>query len=48
VTVVRTRITLYWWARLLGDVGAIRRPHKIPKRIANKLDGRNIVRCLWR
>jgi hypothetical protein len=33
---------------VLGDIEAIRRPHKIPKRIANKLIGRGVVRRLWR
>ena len=36
------------WARLLGDVGAIRYPHRIPKRVANKLIGRGFVSKLWR
>jgi mannose/cellobiose epimerase-like protein (N-acyl-D-glucosamine 2-epimerase family) len=36
------------WARLLGDVEAIRQPHKIPKRAVNKLVGRGVVRRLWR
>jgi len=35
-------------APFLVDVEAIRRPHKIPKRVANKLVGRNVVRRLWR
>jgi hypothetical protein len=34
--------------RLLGDTEAIRRPHKIPKRVANKLIGRGVVSKLWR
>jgi len=44
----RTRSALYRWARLLGDVEAIRHPHRIPKRVANNLIGRNVVRRLWR
>jgi len=32
----------------VGEVEAIRRPHKIPERVANKLIGRNVVRRLWR
>jgi hypothetical protein len=48
VSVSRTRSALYRWARLLGDFEAIRRPHKIPKRISNKLIGRGVVRRLWR
>jgi hypothetical protein len=44
----RTRSALYRCARLPGDVEAIRRPHKIPKRVANKLAGRGVVRRLWR
>jgi hypothetical protein len=39
---------LYRWARLLGDVEAIRHPHKIPKRIANKLVRQEHLRRLWR
>jgi hypothetical protein len=30
----RTRSALYRWARFLSDVKAIRRPHKIRKRVA--------------
>jgi hypothetical protein len=48
MTVARTRSLLYRWARLLGDVEALRKPHRIPKRVANKLIGRNVVRRLWR
>jgi hypothetical protein len=48
VTVARTRSALYRWARLLGDIEAIRQPHKIPRRVANKIIGRNVVRRLWR
>jgi hypothetical protein len=44
----RTRSALYKWARLLGDVEALRYPNRIPQRVANKLIGRNIVRRLWR
>jgi hypothetical protein len=32
----------------VGDIEAMRRPHKIPKRVANKLLGRGIVSKLWR
>jgi hypothetical protein len=48
VTVTRTRSALYSLARFFSDVEAIRRQHKVPKRVANKLIGRNIVRRLWR
>jgi hypothetical protein len=48
VTVARTRSALYRWARFLGDVQAIRRPHRIPKRVANKIIGRGFVSKLWR
>jgi hypothetical protein len=48
MTVARTRSALYRWARFLGDVEAISRPHKIPKRVANKLIGRGVVRRFWR
>jgi hypothetical protein len=48
VTVARTRSALYRWARLLGDVEAIRKPRKFPKRVANKLIGRGLVSKLWR
>jgi hypothetical protein len=41
------RASHYRAARLLGDAEAIRRPHRIPKRVANKLIGRNVVRRLW-
>jgi hypothetical protein len=44
----KTRSALYRWARFLGDVEAIRQPHKLPKRVVNKLIGRNVVRRLWR
>jgi hypothetical protein len=47
--VSRTRSLLYRVARFMGDVEALRRPHRIiPKRLANKWLGRNVVRRLWR
>jgi hypothetical protein len=49
MTVNQTRSLLYSLARFLGDVDTIRHPHRIPKRVANKLIGRNVVlRKLWR
>lgn len=38
----------YRSGRVLGDVGAILRPRRIPRRLANKMIGRRIVRRLWR
>jgi hypothetical protein len=43
MTVNQTRSLLYSLARFLGDVDTIRHPHRIPKRVANKLIGRNVV-----
>lgn len=40
------RATLYLLARLLGDFNAARRG-TLPKRYANKLIGRHVVRRLW-
>jgi hypothetical protein len=48
MSVSSTRSLLYQFARFLGDAEAIRQPHRIPRRVANKLIGRNIVRRLWR
>ena len=48
MTINQTRSLLYKWARLLGDAEAIRKQHRIRKRIANKVIGRNVVRRLWR
>jgi hypothetical protein len=48
MSISSTRSALYRFARLLGDAEAIRRPHRIPRRVANKIIGRNIVRRLWR
>jgi hypothetical protein len=48
LSVSSTRSLLYRLARLLGDAEPIRRPHRIPRRVANKFIGRNVVRRLWR
>jgi hypothetical protein len=47
VSISSTRRAFYRAARFLGDVQAIRRPHKIPKRVYNKLLGRTVVRRMW-
>ena len=39
---------LYQLARFLGDAEAIHKPHRIPRRLANKIIGRGVVRRLWR
>jgi hypothetical protein len=44
----QARSALYRAARLLGDVEAICKPRRIPRRVANKLIGRKVVRRLWR
>lgn len=40
------RRTLYRLARLMGDANAARKG-KLPKRVANRLIGRYVVRRLW-
>jgi len=43
-----TRSSLYWLARLLGDIGAVRKgPRRTAKRFANKLIGRYVVSRMW-
>ena len=41
------RSWLYWLARLLGDIEAVRRG-RIGKRIARRLAGRVVGGALWR
>lgn len=41
------RSWLYWLARLLGDIEAVRRG-RVGKRIARRLAGRVVGRALWR
>jgi hypothetical protein len=48
MSVNQSRDLFYKLARFLGDVQAIRRPHRIPKRVANKIIGRGFVSKLWR
>jgi len=38
---------LYWLARLLGDVNAVRRG-KVGRRVARRLAGKVTARGLWR
>lgn len=43
----KIRSANYRYARELGDVDAILHPSKAPKRIANKVLGRKVVRRVW-
>lgn len=43
----RNRRRAYKVGRVLGDVDAVLHPSKAPKRIANKITGRKIVRRMW-
>lgn len=47
-TVRQVRRANYRIARELGDVDAVLHPSKLPKRVANKWLGRNLVRRIWR
>ena len=38
---------LYQLARFANDLSCIFRPKRIPKRLANKLIGRKLVRKVW-
>lgn len=47
MSIAKTRRAAYGFARFLGDVDAILHPKKLPKRIANKVIGRSVVRKLF-
>lgn len=47
-TIPTLRTFLYRSARQLGDVDAVIHPEKLPRRVANKWLGRNLVRRIWR
>jgi hypothetical protein len=40
------RSALYRWARILGDISAVRRG-RIGKRLVNRWLGRNVARRIW-
>ena len=47
---MKTRGILYYLARLLGDVNAVKSgsPKKMGKRVANKVIGRKVTGKFWR
>lgn len=44
----KARRSSYRAGRVMGDIDAIAHPRKAPRRVANKLIGRKIVRRLYR
>lgn len=48
MSIPKARRKLYGLARFLGDVDAIMHPHKLPRRVANKVIGRKVVSKLYR
>lgn len=49
---MKIRGWLYWLARLLGDVGAVRKtlqgkPNALVRRVGNKWLGRMVLRRFW-
>jgi hypothetical protein len=48
-TISAVRSFLYWLAKLLGDISAVRKgPNAIVKRLARRQAGRMTSRVLWR
>jgi hypothetical protein len=48
-TISLVRAWLYWWAKILGDVSAMRHgPNAMVKRLARRQPGRMTSRVLWR
>ncbi len=47
MTINKIRSMLYFWARVLGDVQAVKH-RRIARRIVRRLAGRTTARLLWK